>query len=559
VVATGELNADTVLLEAETNQSEIRIAMAARTRVRGNHGGSITDRTLIQPTPAYVGHEFGLLIEAGVPVTVEKVVAVSTSRDRAISTPALAVTARIGRAGSFGQLLDAHSEVWACLWDRFGVTVEDGARVGLALTLNSFHVLQTLSSAAVDVDAGVPARGLHGEAYRGHVFWDEVFIYPMLTLRAPELTRDLLRYRYRRLGAARAAARANRHRGAMFPWQSGSDGREETPAQLWNPRSGRWMADNSRRQRHVGLAIAYATWKYYDATGDVLFLIDHGAELIVEVARFFASLAVHGPGDDRYDICGVMGPDEFHDGYPDAPGAGLRNNAYTNVLAAWVLQRAAETVALLRGHDCGELWPRLALRRGEPKIWRRIGHRLRVPFHDGVISQFEGYEHLAEFDWAGYRARYGDIGRLDLILEAEGDTTNHYRLSKQADVLMLFYLFSADELRAILHSLDYAFPPEAIPRTVDYYTARTSHGSTLSRLVHAWVLARGDRHRSWSLFTATVESDLADIQGGTTREGIHLGAMAGSVDLAVRCYGGIETRGNALWLNPAVPPELRGL
>jgi len=180
-----------------------------------------------------------------------------------------------------------------------------------------------------------------------------------------------------------------------------------------------------------------------------------------------------------------------------------------------------------------------------------------VPFHaDGIISQFEGYEQLAEFDWEVYRERYGDIGRLDLILAAEGDSPNNYRLSKQADVLMLFYLFSAEELRGLLDSMGYSLPAATIPRTVDFYLARSSHGSTLSRLVHSWVLARSDRNRSWSLFTQALDSDLADIQGGTTREGVHLGAMAGTVDLILRCYSGLEMRDDVLRLRPSLPPEL---
>jgi trehalose/maltose hydrolase-like predicted phosphorylase len=317
------------------------------------------------------------------------------------------------------------------------------------------------------------------------------------------------------------------------------------------------MPDNSRRQRHVGLAVVFGVWQYYQATVDQAFMIDEGAELMVEVTRLFASLATYDAPADRFDIAGVMGPDEFHDGYPDAPGRGVRNNAYTNVMVAWLAGRTLELLDLLAGKDCGPLWDRLALRPGERERWDRIRHRLRVPFHaDGVISQFDGYEALAEFDWEAYRARYGDIGRLDLILAAEGDSPNRYRLSKQADVLMLLYLLSAEELRAVLERLGYPFPPHAVPRTVGFYLARTTHGSTLSRLVHSWVLARSDRSRSWSLFTRALDSDLDDIQGGTTREGVHIGAMAGTVDMVLRCFSGLEVRDGLLWLHPELPAEL---
>ena len=147
--------------------------------------------------------------------------------------------------------------------------------------------------------------------------------------------------------------------------------------------------------------------------------------------------------------------------------------------------------------------------------WEDLSRRIFVPFHDGIISQFEGYEDLEELDWKSYRNRYGDIGRLDRILEAEGDTPNRYRLSKQADVLMLFYLLSPGELTELFGRLGYPFDPERdVTRNVEYYPARTSDGSTLSGLVHSWVLARLDRARSWDRLRVSLESDVADIQGG---------------------------------------------
>jgi alpha,alpha-trehalase len=121
---------------------------------------------------------------------------------------------------------------------------------------------------------------------------------------------------------------------------------------------------------------------------------------------------------------------------------------------------------------------------------------------------------------------------------------------------MLFYLLDAEELGSILTGLGYEWDGQSIPRNVSYYLARTSHGSTLSWLVHSWVLARSDRLRSWELFTAALESDVGDIQGGTTPEGIHLGAMAGTVDLVQRCYSGLNVGSGALLLNPSVPAQL---
>ncbi|TFB54796.1 beta-phosphoglucomutase family hydrolase [Cryobacterium tagatosivorans] len=551
------IDEETVLLEVETSQSGIHLAMAARTRAHRSGDRIPLARRLLGDGAGWVAHEFEVDLAPGHPVTVEKTVIVGTSRDRAIASPARAAATWMRRLPETERLAAAHERAWQILWDEFAVRMHTSDRASLALNLNTFHVLQTLAAVDADLDAGMPARGLHGEGYRGHVFWDELFVYPILTLRRPDLSRALLGYRYRRLGEARAAAKDAGFEGAMFPWQSGIDGREVTPTEIFNTRSGRWMPDNSHLQRHVGLALAYSVWQHYQATGDTEFLIRQGAEILLEVARFFASLARYDEAADRYDIEGVMGPDEFHDGYPGSPGSGLRNNAYTNVMTAWVLRRAVETVSLLEGRYCRPLWNRLRLRPEEVGRWQQIGLRLRVPFHaDGVISQFDGYEDLAEFDWQGYAERYGSIARLDLILAAEGDSPNNYRVSKQADVLMLLYLLSAEELRELLQEMGYALPPEAIVRTVEFYGARSTHGSTLSNVVHSWLEARRDRERSWEFLTLALESDLGDIQGGSTHEGIHLGAMAGSVDMVVRCYTGLEFREDMLWLHPALPAEL---
>ena len=221
-------------------------------------------------------------------------------------------------------------------------------------------------------DAGVPARGLNGEAYRGHVFWDELFVYPFLNFRLPLITRGLLLYRYRRIGEARAAAREAGYRGAMYPWQSGSDGQEETQIVHLNPLSGQWEPDLSRNQRHVSAAIFYTVWHYHQATHDLDFLRDCGAEMMLEIARFWASIAHFNPERDRWEIHGVMGPDEFHEKYPGAAEGGLRNNAYTNVMVAWICETAQQVLDLLPASRRDALRAKhRPHRRGDPQRGRR--------------------------------------------------------------------------------------------------------------------------------------------------------------------------------------------
>lgn len=558
---------DLFFLLMQTKQSRIAIAQAARTRIFRNGAPIFIKPTMVCSEPGYVAQQFSLPMAEGEQATVEKTLALFTSRDQASSECALEARKTVARAGQFAELLDSHALAWQQLWRRFDMEIElketaasQNGHAELILRLHMFHLLQTASLNTLELDVGVPARGLHGEAYRGHIFWDELFIFPLLNLRLPEITRALLKYRFRRLDEARAMAREAGYRGAMYPWQSGSDGREESQKLHLNPQSGRWIPDRSCLQRHVNAAVAYNIWQYYQVTADMEFMAFYGAEMFLEIARFWASLAHYNERLDRYEILGVMGPDEYHDGYPDVEEGGLNNNAYTNVMAVWVLSEALDLLKRLPDERCQELREMLGLSQEELALWDTISRKMRLVFHsDEIISQFEGYEQLQDFDWPAYRKKYGDIQRLDRILEAEGDSPNRYQVSKQADVLMLFYLFSADKLSQLFARLGYAFTHATIPKNVNYYIKHSSHGSTLSRVVHSWVLARWHRAESWKLFTEALESDVADVQGGTTPEGIHLGAMAGTVDVVQRCYAGIAIHDDVLCFDPLLPHEVARL
>ena len=563
-VASGVVGEDGVYLLVRTCQSNIHVAQAARTWAFLD--GQLVDvRRRVIEEPGYIGQELRVDLKQGATLVLEKLASFYTSRDHAISECGLDARKAVERAGRFEAVLADHVPVWKHLWRHFDVHIlpaDPGFKmnVSMLLRLNMFHLLQAVSPNSIGLDIGVPARGWTGEAYQGHIFWDELFIFPFFNYRMPEITRSLLMYRYRRLGEARAAARSAGYQGAMFPWQSGSDGQEETQEFNLNPRSQRWVRDNSYLQRHVGSAVAFNVWQYFQVTRDVEFLHFYGAELILEIARFWSSRAHFNDERGRYEIHGVMGPDEFHDGYPDAATPGLDNNAYTNIMAVWVLCRALDVLERLSEMRRAELTAQLDLSAEEIARWGDISRRMYVPFHDnGIISQFEGYEQLRELDWEVYRTRYDNIQRLDLILEAEGDNANRYKVSKQADVLMLFYLFSSEELRELFERLNYPFEYETIPRNVDYYVRHSSHGSTLSRVVHAWVLARSDRPRAMEFFAQALQSDFSDIQQGTTAEGVHLGAMAGTVDLLQRVSTGIEARGDVLRLNPELPQEMKRL
>ena len=257
---------DLMWLEVQTNQSHVRIATAAQTRFF--HNGQ---RVELEPATSrdggYVRQNFVADVGQADELIIEKVAALFTSRDMAISEPLWQSRAWASvMAGSFDDLLGRHATAWSDLWGRSAIRLGADHDVAKLTNLHTFHILQTVSENSIGLDVGIPARGLHGEAYRGHVFWDELFVFPFLTLRFPELARSLLLYRYRRLDQARRAATAAGHAGAMYPWQSGSDGREETQTMHLNPRSGRWLKDPSHLQRHVNAAIVACIWHYYQAT-----------------------------------------------------------------------------------------------------------------------------------------------------------------------------------------------------------------------------------------------------------------------------------------------------
>jgi trehalose/maltose hydrolase-like predicted phosphorylase len=226
-------------------------------------------------------------------------------------------------------------------------------------------------------------------------------------------------------------------------------------------------------------------------------------------------------------------------------------------MVAWLCGLAGEVLSLLPNSRADALRSRLEISDRELSLWQDMSRRMFVPFHDdGIISQFEGYERLVELDWDAYRERYGNIQRLDRILRAEGDDPDRYKASKQADVVMLFYLFAPAGIRELLERLGYEYRPDTAARNIAYYDRRTSHGSTLSFVTFAGALASLDPESSWERFLVALRSDVEDIQGGTTREGIHMGVMSGTVDLMQRAYPGIEIRDGVLRFQPKLPPAI---
>ena len=359
-VSAQTLGPEVIALKAETRQSNLYISQAARTRVfRG--GEPMPARRTLHQMEDYIQQVLAFDVRQGEATRVEKMIAFYTSRDPAVSDTLVRAARSAARHSDFSAAFDRHIVAWGELWRTCDGRVSGSEQVELLLRLHTAHLLQVCSPHTADLDAGMPARGLNGEAYRGHVFWDEMYAFPFLNVRLPEVARGLLMYRYRRIGEARAAAREAGFLGAMFPWQSGSEGIEEAQRVHLNPLSGRWEPDLSHNQRHVNAAIFFNIWNYFQATHDYAFLESYGAEMMLDIARFWASVAHFNPARERYEIHGVMGPDEFHEKYPGAQQGGLANNAYTNVMVAWLCDIAAKLPSLLSASSAEGLRARLSI------------------------------------------------------------------------------------------------------------------------------------------------------------------------------------------------------
>ncbi len=563
-----------IVLKAITSGSGLIVAQAARTQLWNNNSKLEPARKEIIENE-YIGQDISVDLQQGQPISIQKTVALHSSRDNGIYEAEEASREAVANAPPFADLIESQIDAWRSLWHQFDLfieTTEENSKLipSLLLHLNSFHCLQTASANIVDLDSGIPARGWTGEGYQGHVFWDDLFVFPYINLRMPDISAALLKYRYRRLHHARKIARSYGARGACFPWQSASDGRERTPNYWYMETTDKWIRDYTHLEIHVNCAIAYNVWQYFQVTADNQFMHSFGAEILLEIARFFASFAKYDSEKDRYEIHGVIGPDEFHNGYPNSEKPGVNNNAYTNIMASWTLCRALELLDTMPSDHSKGIRSRLKISDEEIDQWNITSKKMFVPLlKNGLIAQFEGYDQLEEFP--GFKDRCIDPDQLRKALDENLGYLNQYKISKQPDVLMLGFLFSPEELNDIVKHLGLPTECASLRDLADYYVPRTANQSTLSRVAITWVLSRVDRlagsdrkssthighAQERKIFYEALGSDYFDVAArGTAKSGIHMGAMAGTIDIVQRCYTGIVMRDDVLWLDPILPEEL---
>lgn len=524
---------DGIWLQVRTRSSRIELGMAAEMSISGAEAA-----LQVTSVPGYPTLSATFLAAAGKTVTVDKCIAVFTSRE--VEVPVTAVQEKLAQLPAYSTLLTAHEQAWDDVWQKSDIVIEGDTKAQLAVRYNLFELL--ICAPRHDDRVSIPAKTLSGFGYRGHVFWDtEIFILPFLIYTQPDLARNLLTYRYHTLDGARRKAAHYGYKGAMFAWESADTGDEVTPRwalpnQPYGEEVRIWCRD---LEVHISADVAYASWNYWQATGDDEWMRDCGAEIILDTAVFWISRVEWNTKHERYEVRDVIGADEYHDR--------VNNNAFTNRMIQWHLEKAIYIYDWLNRQfpdRAAELKQKLNLTGERRSRWQDIAANIWIPYDSskGLIEQFDGFFNLEDINLEDYEPR---TRSMHSVLGIEG--ANKRQVLKQPDVLMLFYLMR--------ESQEFPYTHEALQKNWDYYAPRTdiTYGSSLGPAIHA-ILASdlGKTAEAYERFMQAALVDLEDVRGNAA-EGIH-GASAGGIWQAVVLgFGGIRIVDNKPVANPHLP------
>ena len=522
-----------IWLQVRTRSSRIELGMAAKITIAG------TDASLqVTNTPGYPTLTTTFMATAGQTVSVEKIVTVFTSQDA--EQPVQAAQDKLAALPSYGELLDAHQQAWKDVWQQSDIEISGNSTAQLAVRYNLFQLF--IGASPHNDRVSVPAKTLSGFGYRGHAFWDtEIFILPFFTLTQPAIARNLLTYRYHTLPGARRKAAHSGYKGAMFAWESAATGDEVTPrwAMPTDPYAEDvriWCRD---REIHISADIAYAVWQYWQATGDDLWLRDYGTEIILDTALFWMSRVEWNAKQNRYELCGVIGADEYHEQ--------VNNNTFTNRMVQWHLEKAIAVYEWLQHKfpdRAAELAQKLQLTPDQLLSWQAIIGQIYIPYdaETGLIEQFEGFFKLEDINLGDYEPRDRSIQAVLGI-----DETNRRQVLKQPDVLMLLYLMRGTQ----------AFPyrPDVLQTNWNYYAPRTdiTYGSSLGPAIHAILASDLGAADPYEQFMQAALVDLEDTRGNT-RDGIHAASAGGVWQAVVFGFGGIQLKDSKPVATPHLPP-----
>jgi kojibiose phosphorylase len=424
----------------------------------------------------------------------------------------------------------SHRSEWRAGWKAADLQIEGDSELQQAVRFAVYHLISAANPGNDQTSIG--ARALTGNSYRGHVFWDtEIYMLPFYVCTEPASARALLGYRYRTLPAARDKARAAGYQGAMYAWESADTGEDVTPTTAITPGGEVIPIRNGEMEVHITADIAYAVWQYWKGTADDVFLLDYGAELLLESARFWASRGAI-ERDGCYHIRHVIGPDEYHEDVDD--------NAFTNLMAAWNLRCGAEIAELLRDRwtdRWNQLTDKLLLAESEAYNWAKLADAIAIRYDPAtlVYEQFAGYYEKEHVDLRDYEPR---VAAIDTILGYQ--RVQQTDIVKQPDVMMAIYLLWDQ------------FPPEVREANFRFYEPRTGHGSSLSPSIHALIAARlGDMELAEHYLRQASEIDLGNTMGNAAG-GVHAAAIGGLWQAMVFGFAGVQTCDDGVALSPSL-------
>ena len=435
----------------------------------------------------------------------------------------------------YESLLKDHQEAWHRYWKLSDIIIEGDGKAQQAVRYNIYQL--RISTSSHDSRYSIAAKGLTGFGYRGHVFHDtEIFMLPYFTYVHPSIARNLLIYRYRLLPAAREKAKSNGYEGAQYPWESTLDGREATPDAIVHPENGELIPVlNGRIELHISASVAFAVWQYWKVTGDDQFMHEYGAEVFLSTAEFWASRAEFHEDHQDYEINDVIGPDEWHEH--------VTNNAYTNYMARWNIEKAIDVLQWLREsapQKADELIKQLDLSQERLDHWRDVVIRMHIPMDKktGLIEQFDGFFNLEPLDQNQFKGRKTSYQGLLGVKQVE-----KFRIIKHADVLMLLTI------------LDNEFDRDTKRVNWDYYYPITDHeyGSSLTPALHVILACElGKIDIAYKQFMTGALVDLEDLRGNSD-EGIH-DACAGAVwQAAIFGFAGLRLTDDGHTTAPSWP------
>lgn len=461
-------------------------------------------------------------------VRITKYISYHTSHSAPVSELADRTVRTLERSCSEGwrKLCESQRRYVDDFWRRSDVKIKGDLRVQQSMRWNLFQLLQ--ASARVE-GAGIGARGLTGQTYEGHYFWDtEIYLLPFLIYTAPRIAGNLLRFRHSMLPAARRRARQVGERGALFPWRT-INGEEA---------SAYYAAGTA--QYHIDADIVYAIRKYVEMSGDRDFLERQGAEILVETARLWMSLGFHSKRKNgRFCINGVTGPDEYN--------AVVDNNLYTNLMAKENLCYAAEVMTELH-REAPERYAAVVDRTGfrpeESEDWRRAAEAMFIPFDEELGIHLQDDTFLDKQLWD---LESEPPENFPLLLHYHPLVIYRHRVIKQADVVLALFL------------LGHAFSAEEKRRNFDYYDPLTTGDSSLSVCIQSIIASENSYYEeAFEYFRYAVLMDLADI-GGNVRDGVHVASIGGTWMAAIYGLAGMRDYKGALSFDPRLPVQWEGM